>query len=152
MKTMKEQKLITRQVSRKLEGVRELAGLTRGITSWIDYVRGGLGMSIVQLAKRAGVSQAAMSNSIKLEKEGRITVHKLREIASALECELVYEFVPRKKLEEIILDQAERKTIKLMEQTETHMALEDQTVTLDKNERLKELSEERIYSRFLWDE
>jgi hypothetical protein len=60
--------------------------------------------------------------------------------------------VPRKKLEEIILDQAERKTIKLMEQTETHMALEDQTVTLDKNERLKELSEERIYSRFLWDE
>jgi predicted DNA-binding mobile mystery protein A len=152
MKTMKEQKLITRQVSRKLEGVRELAGLTRGITSWIDYVRGGLGMSIVQLAKRAGVSQAAMSNSIKLEKEGRITVHKLREIASALECELVYEFVPRKKLEEIILDQAERKTIKLMEQTETHMALEDQSVTLDKNERLKELSEERIYSRFLWDE
>ena len=149
---MKEQKLITRQVSRKLEGVRELAGLTRGITSWIDYVRGGLGMSIVQLAKRAGVSQAAMSNSIKLEKEGRITVHKLREIASALECELVYEFVPRKKIEEIILDQAERKTIKLMEQTETHMALEDQSVTLDKNERLKELSEERIYSRFLWDE
>lgn len=152
MKTIKEQKLITRQVSRKLEGVRELAPLTKGISSWIDYVRSGLGMSIVQLARRAGVSQAAMSNSIKLEKEGRITVHKLREIAQALECDLVYEFVPRKKIEDIMQDQAERKTLKLMEQTETHMALEDQSVTLDKNERLKELSEERLFSRYLWDE
>lgn len=152
MKTSKEQKLITRQVSRKLESLRELAPMTRGITSWIDYVRTGLGMSVVQLARRAGVSQAAMSNSIKLEKEGRITVHKLREIAEAMECELVYEFVPRKKIEEIILDQAERKTMKLMEQTETHMALEDQSVTLDKKERLKELSEEKLYSRYLWDE
>ncbi len=152
MKTIKEQKLITRQVSRKLEGVRELAPLARGITSWIDYVRSGLGMSIVQLARRAGVSQAAMSSSIKLEKEGRITVHKLREIAEAMECDLIYEFVPRKKLEDIIQDQAEQKTKKLMDQTETHMALEDQSVTLDKKERLKELSEERIFSRYLWDE
>ena len=151
MKTPKEQKLITRQISRRLEEIRELAQSTKGITSWIDYVRAGLGMSLVQLAKRVGVSQAALSASIRLEKEGRITVNKLREIAEAMDCDLIYEFVPRKKIEEIMQAQAEKKTLMLMNETETHMALEDQKVTLDKNERLKELAEERLYSKYLWD-
>lgn len=151
MKTAREQKLITKQVSRRLEDIRELAGATKGISSWIDYVRAGLGMSLVQLAKRVGVSQAALSASIRLEKEGRITVHKLREIAEAMDCDLVYEFVPRKKLEEIMQEQAEKKTLMLMNETETHMSLEDQKVTLDKKERLKELAEERLYSKYLWD-
>lgn len=152
MKPIQEQKLITKQVSRRLEEIRDLLRASRGITSWIDYVRAGLGMSLEQLAHRAGVSQPALSASIKLEKEGRITVRKLREIAEAMDCDLVYEFVPRKKLEDIMLDQALKKTKKLMEETETHMALEDQKVTLNKAERLKELAEEKLYSKYLWDE
>jgi hypothetical protein len=38
-----------------------------------------------------------------------------------------------------------------MNEAETHMALEDQKVTLDKKERLKELTQERMYSKYLWD-
>ncbi len=152
MKTLKEQKLITKQVSRRLEEVRDLAGATRGITSWIDYVRMGLGMSLVQLARRVGVAQSSISASIKLEKEGRITVSKLREIAEAMDCEFIYEFVPKKKIEELMHDQAMKKTLKIMNEAETHMALEDQKVTIDKNQRLKELAEERLYSKYLWDE
>lgn len=151
MKTPQEQKLITKQISRRLEDLREIAGKTRGITSWIDYVRSGLGMTLAQLADRIGVTQATLSGSIKSEKEGRITINKLREIADAMECDLVYEFVPRKKLEDIIFDQALKKTGKLMDEAETHMALEDQKVTLDKNERLRELASEKIYSKYLWD-
>ncbi len=151
MKTPQEQKLITKQVSRKLEDLRPLSKLSRGPTTWIDYVRKGLGMSLSQLAKRVGVAQSSLSSSIKLEQEGRITVHKLREIADAMECDLVYSFVPRKKLEDIIMDQATKKTLALMKETELHMELEDQKVTVDKSERLKELSEERIYSKYLWD-
>jgi hypothetical protein len=63
----------------------------------------------------------------------------------------VYEFVPRKNLEDMMLDQAMKKTLHLMNETETHMSLEDQKVELDKNERLKELAEERRYSKQLWD-
>lgn len=151
MKTPQEQKIITRQVSRKLQKLKELSIATIGVSSWVDYVRMGLGMSLVQLANRAGVSQSSISASIKLEKEGRITVNKLRELANAMECDLVYEFVPRKQIEEIIMDQALLKTKKLMDETETHMELEDQKVTRDKSERLKELAEERIYSKQLWD-
>jgi hypothetical protein len=59
--------------------------------------------------------------------------------------------VPRKKIEDIIRDQAVKKTIQLMDETESHMSLEDQKVNLDKNERLKDLVDERIYSKYLWD-
>lgn len=152
MKTPQEQKIITRQVSRRLEDLRNLKSLTKGIDSWVDYVRAGLGMSLSQLAKRVGVAQSSLSGSIKLEKEGRISIGKLKEIAEAMDCELVYGFVPRKKIEDLMKDQAKRKTIGLMDQAETHMSLEDQKVTLDKNERLKDLVEEKIYSKYLWDE
>ena len=152
MKTYQEQKLITKQVSRKLEELRPYSKLSKGPASWIDYVRKGLGMSLTQLAKRVGVAQSSLSSSIKLEEEGRITIHKLREIADAMECDLVYSFVPRKKIEDIIMDQATKKTMALMKETELHMELEDQKVNLDKKERIKELSEERIYSKYLWDQ
>lgn len=151
MKVPKEQKIIIKQVSRRMEELRSLAQQTKGIPSWINYVRTGLGMTLTQLAARAGVAQSSISKSVKLEEEGRITLHKLSEIADALECDLIYAFVPRKKIEEIILDQAHKKTASLMKEAENHMSLEDQTVTLDKNERLKELSEERIFSKYLWD-
>lgn len=151
MKAAKQQKLITKQISKRLEDIRPLASSTKGITSWIDYVRTGLGMSLVQLARRVGVTQSTISSSIKMEKEGRITLNKLKEIAHAMDCDLVYEFVPRKKIEDIMYDQAVAKTSSLMEQAETHMALEDQKVELDKEERLKELATERLYSKYLWD-
>ena len=151
MKTAQEQKLITRQVSRKLQGIKALSQASIGVSSWIDYVRLGLGMSLVQLAKRVGVTQASISASIKLEREGRITLNKLREIADAMECDLVYEFVPRKPIEDIIMDQAMKKTRKLVDETETHMELEDQKVVRDKNERVREIAQEKIYSKQLWD-
>lgn len=152
MKPANEQKLITKQISRRLEDLRAISERTKGITSWIDYVRSGLGMTLQQLASRVGVTQSTLSTAIKMEKEGRITINKLREIADAMDCDVVYEFVPRKKLEDIIFDQAIKKTSKLMDEVESHMALEDQKVTLDKNERLKELAAEKIYSKYLWDE
>lgn len=108
-------------------------------------------MSLTQLAVRLGITQASVSSSSKLEKDGRITVKKLREMANAMDCDLVYEFVPRKKIEDLIRDQAVKKTLELMKESDTHMALEDQKVTIDKNERLKDLVEERIYSKYLWD-
>jgi predicted DNA-binding mobile mystery protein A len=151
MKNSKEQKIITKQVSKKLEDLRPLLNEARGVLSWIDYVRLGLGMGITQLASRLGLTQSSLSSSIKLEKEGRITINKLKEIDNAKECELVYRIVTRKTLEDIIHDQAVKKTLSLMEEAETHMDLEDQKVMLDKNERLKDLVEERIYSKYLWD-
>lgn len=151
MKTVKEQKIITKQVSRRLEELRPMLKKASGIESWADYVRQGLGMGLTQLAARLGITQSSVSSSIKLEKEGRITINKLREMAEAMECDLVYGFVPRKKIEDVIRDQAIKKTKGLMKETENHMALEDQKVKISKDERLNDLVEERIYSKYLWD-
>ena len=151
MKTTQEQKTITRQVSRKLEELRPMKTLTKGPPSWIDYIRKGLGMSLTQLARRVGVAQSTISGAIKSEEEKRISLQTLQDIANAMECDLVYAFVPRKKLEDTIMDQATKKTLALMKETELHMDLEDQRVQTDKKQRLKELSEERIYSKYLWD-
>jgi hypothetical protein len=38
-----------------------------------------------------------------------------------------------------------------MAEAEIHMELEDQKVLLDKDERLKELVQEKIFSKYLWD-
>jgi predicted DNA-binding mobile mystery protein A len=152
MKNPQDQKIITKQVSRKLEEIRPLVLKISGISSWIDYVRSGLGMTIGQLAKRLKITQPSLSGLIKQEKEGRITINKLREIADAMDCELIYGFVPRHKIEDIILNQAIKKTSNLMDEAETHMALEDQKVLLNKDERLKELVQEKIFSKYLWDE
>lgn len=151
MKRYLEQKIIRKQISRRLDGLIELQKQFKGIDSWIDYVRSALGMSVVQLAGRLGLAQSSVSTSIKLEKEGRITVEKLREVANALDCDLVYGFVPRKKVDEIVHDQAVKKTLQFMNEAETHMSLEDQKVLLDKNERVKDLVEDRLYSKHLWD-
>lgn len=108
-------------------------------------------MSLTQLARRVGVAQSTISGAIKSEEEKRISLQTLQDIANAMECDLVYAFVPRKKLEDTIMDQATKKTLALMKETELHMDLEDQRVQTDKKQRLKELSEERIYSKYLWD-
>jgi predicted DNA-binding mobile mystery protein A len=151
MKKIKEQKTIIKQVSRKLEELRDFQKQANSVSSWINYIRDALGMSLSQLASRVGVAQSSLSGSIKLEQEGRITVHKLREIADAMECDLVYAFVPRKSIEEILHEQSLKKTKQLMKETENHMALEDQRVTISEKERLNDLVEERMYSKYLWD-
>jgi len=149
---MKEQKLIRRQVSKKLENLRDLLTTVRVIRSWSGYMRQALGMSVSQLAKRMGLSQSSVSGLEKREVEGRLTIKKLREMADAMECDLVYCFIPRKPLEEIVFDQSKKKALKSMELSDTHMSLEDQKVTLDFNERLEDLIEDKMYSKYLWDD
>ena len=53
-----------------------------------------------QIAAGLGITRSSVISSIKLEKEGRISINKLHELAEAMECDL-----------EIILDQAIKKTI-----------------------------------------
>jgi hypothetical protein len=64
MKPPKEQKTITKQVSRRLEEMRPMLKKASGIQSWVDYVRLGLGMGLTQLAARLGITQSSVSSSI----------------------------------------------------------------------------------------
>lgn len=151
MKKLKEQKLIRNQISRKLAEIGEILKLVNGIDSWSRYLRKALGMSVSQFAQRLGVTQSSASGMEKREVEGTLTINKLRQMADAVECDLVYAFVPRDSLEKIIINQAKKKALRSIELSDTHMALEDQKVKLKMEERIKELIEEKMYSKYLWD-
>jgi predicted DNA-binding mobile mystery protein A len=151
MKNKEDQEFITSQISRRLEQLRTFSQETQGIKSWSEYLRIGLGMTLEQLAKRLGVSQSTVSAAEKSEKEKRITLKKLEALAEALECDLVYAFIPRKKLEDIIDDKAAEKTLVTISRADKHMGLEDQKVIFQNDKKLEILKEKTKFSKHLWD-
>ena len=80
------------------------------------------------LAKRLGVSKAAVTQLERAEINGGVTISKLSEVASALDCTLVYALVPNTSLEETVQRQARRVAKEQMGYVATTMALEDQAI------------------------
>ena len=119
-------KLITRQISTKLEQLKDSFNTVRGINSWSKYIREALGMSGGQLAKRLGLAANSLSSLETREIEDRLTLGKIKELANALEGEFVYAFIPKKPLEEVIHQQAKFKALESLSSSDTHMQLEDQ--------------------------
>lgn len=156
MKTKEKQKIIRRQVSRKLQELSEFRTKTLNIKSWSKYVREGLGMTISQMARRMGLAQSTMTESEKQEEAGTLTINKLKKMAAALDCDFVYAFVPRTSLEDTVENEARRKVLKSMESADAHMALENQSLVFknkkEKDERINELVDEKKFSKYLWDE
>lgn len=96
---------------------------------WIATVRKALGMSGAQLARRAGITRAAVNASERKEQDGAITLRKMRELAEAIDCEFVYAIVPRSSSEELMHAQARKKAEKLVRRARSHMALEKQALS-----------------------
>ena len=69
--------------------------LAQPIHGWIKTVRTGMGMTLMQLAGRLEVSTPAVYKPEQMELDDKLTVAKLRKIAQAMECDLVYGFVPK---------------------------------------------------------
>ena len=75
-------------------------------TGWIKEIRLALGMSAAQLARRLKVRQSTVAKLEKSEAEETISLQSLRKAAEALDCTLVYAFVPRTSLEACVQAQA----------------------------------------------
>ena len=79
-------------------------------------LRGALGMSQAALAARLNISGPAVTKLEHAEPAGGITLAKLAEVASALDCSLVYAFVPNKPLEAAVRGASEDLVSKLARQ------------------------------------
>src|SRR6185437_7385367 len=101
---------------------------------WIRAVRGALGMSQAVLAGRLGVSAAAVNKLEQAERHGGVTIRKLAEVASALDCTLVYALVPRSTLEQTVTNQARSVATDMLGYVARTMALESQGIG-DERER-----------------
>lgn len=108
---------------------------------WIRAIREALGMSPAQLAKRMGVSRPRINTLEKAEKTDATTLKSLRQAAEAMDCTLVYAFVPNGSLDDIVQKRAQRKADKQLTRLEHTMRLENQTPDkpdlADERERLR---------------
>src|SRR5258708_7060324 len=109
-------------------------GRPRPKGGWLRAIRQALGMTTRQLAKKVGVTQAAVVDAERSEAKNDITLTTLRRYAAALDCELVYALVPNRPLHESLNARAEQVARDHVMRVRHSMALEDQQTS---NEHLE---------------
>lgn len=120
---------------------------------WIRAIREALGMSTAELADRMGVSQQNVSELERNEVRETIKLDTLRRAAAALDCELVYAFVPRTSLDDSVRAQARKKAEALLGPVAHHSRLEDQSLNAAETDaQLEELAVRMVDKRGLWSE
>jgi predicted DNA-binding mobile mystery protein A len=126
--------MATRQAARKAREVLDRRLVEIGPASryaaprlgWIRAVRDALGMSAADLATRMGISGASVRSLEDKEMSGGIRLSSLRRAAEAMDCALVYAFIPNESLEQTVRRQAARVLEQQMGRVSQTMALEAQ--------------------------
>ena len=119
---------------------------------WIAAIRGALGMSQSDLARRLHVRPSSAAKMESSEQAGTIQLDTLRRAADALGCELVVAMVPRQPLQAMVDQQRLKRYEWMLERTATHMSLEDQAVSGELRRHLLEQAETAIPDSALWRE
>ena len=124
-------------------------------TGWIKAIRTAIGMSMQQLGKKLNVSKQGVMDIEKREKDGSITIKSLREIARAMDMQLVYGFVPNDgSLDALIEKRATELATQIVMRTANTMKLEDQAIS---QKRIETAIKERAIAiknempKILWD-
>jgi predicted DNA-binding mobile mystery protein A len=118
---------------------------------WIRAIRDAFGMTAGQLGARMGVTQPTVQKLERSEQEGTIQLNSLRRVAEALDCELVYVFVPREPLERAYETAAREVARRELRAISHSMALEDQAVDdADEDDRLRRFIEDELDPREVW--
>jgi len=106
---------------------------------WLRAARQALGLTQSQMAKKLGMKQQAYANIEVREPKETVTLETLRRAAGALDCDLVYAFVPKRAIARTYLELAEKHDPDLVRRnaTEHSMALEGQRrrMTTPKDEK-----------------
>jgi predicted DNA-binding mobile mystery protein A len=142
-----------RTLERRLAPLRALmpSSAARPAGGWVRAVRDALGMTAAELATRMGTSQVAVTKLEASERAGGARLATLTRAANALDCDLVYAFVPRLPLEEQVRRQAEHVLARDFAGVTNSMRLEGQGLTGDAARDAREELIARISSeRGLW--
>ena len=152
---MRTKLLALKQLDRQLTPWSQAKIYFQPRNSWISCIRKALGMTSVQLAKRLGVARSRITKIQQAELANSLTLHTLKETANALNCDLVYALVPRKPLETLVREQAEKIARQKLQRVSHSMALEAQAVAKpQQQEQLEELINTLLSGTLkqLWDE
>lgn len=142
-----------RSLDARFDKLRPLVKEPRPHRGWIRAIRQAIGMSTGELASRMGVIQQTIPYLENSELHDTIKLATLRRAAEALDCELVYFLVPRKRLNDTVMEQARRQAARHLLPVAHHSRLEDQALTADDAEdQLNEFAARFIDRRGLWSE
>jgi predicted DNA-binding mobile mystery protein A len=133
---MGKKSLQLQQLNSKMLGFTSLMQVAIPPTGWIKAIRTSIGMSMQQLGNKLNVSKQGILDIEKREKDGSITIKSLKEIARALDMQLVYGFVPNDgSLELLIERKAKELATQIVMRTNNTMKLEDQENTKQRIEK-----------------
>lgn len=93
---------------------------------WVRAIRDALGMTAAELAARMGVTGPAIRSLEKKELDGGARLSSLRRAAEAMDCTLVYAFIPNTTLQQTVERQAASILDEQMGRVRQTMALEAQ--------------------------
>ena len=148
-------KLLIEQLDQKLEvfsNTREIVVPERG---WIHTIRTTLNMTMAQLGARLNITRQGVKRIEESEANTTITLNSLKDVAHALDMQLVYALVPKNgNVDDLIQTKAEALASKIVLRTNQTMKLEDQGIGDEKlAENIKELAYElkREMKKSLWD-
>ena len=115
-----------RTLDQRLAELRPIERFTVPRTGWIKALRESLAMSQADLARKMGLTQAAVASMERSEASDKIQLDTLRRVADTMDCDLVYALVPRTGLESTLRAQARRELTPHLRAVAQTMSLEDQ--------------------------
>jgi predicted DNA-binding mobile mystery protein A len=121
--------LVRLQVDEALDRWRSARLPKRPGNGWARTIRTALGMTARVLAARMGISEPGLRKLENGEISDTITLGSLRRLAEALDCDLEYALVPRKRLDDVLMDRARLVAEREFRPISHTMALEQQGVT-----------------------
>ena len=136
----RKQRLLLMQTSRHLNWFNDARAQSNPPEGWVKTIRTALNMTLAQLANRMKISIPSVKNFETREKLGTVTIKSLREIAEALDMQLVYAIIPKAdSLEDYVDRKAEEKAKEIYENL-----FEPALGTLKRVKKAEELSRSKM--------
>lgn len=127
-----QKRLLVTQLSRRMAHFKEAKNYQMPSEGWIYAIRTALGMSLKQLGQRLKMTPQGIKDIERREKDGSLTLQRLREVANALDMQLVYGVIPREQtLEKMIEKRARELAREIVMKTSHTMHLENQGLDED---------------------
>ncbi|WP_445717306.1 mobile mystery protein A [Flavobacterium sp.] len=154
MKNTKQQ-LVLDQTDKKLVLFQPLKTVVIPNKGWVNTMRTALKMSLRQLGNRMNFSAQNIKQIEEREVNGTVSINSLREVANAMDMQLVYGFVSKhESLEQMIEKRAKELATEIVMRTNNTMTLEDQQNSKERIEKAIEQKTIEIKSempKYLWD-
>tara|TARA_B110000503_G_C7121042_1_gene402547 strand:+ start:194 stop:658 length:465 start_codon:yes stop_codon:yes gene_type:complete len=154
MKNTKQQ-LVLDQTDKKLVLFQSLKTVVMPPKGWVNTMRTALKMSLRQLGIRMNFSAQNIKQIEEREVNGTISINSLREVANAMDMQLVYGFVSKhESLEQMIEKRAKELATEIVMRTNNTMTLEDQQNSTERigkaiTQKTNEIKSEM--PKYLWD-